>query len=242
MKYIGRKPFLPLVLVLIMVVFIDATASKSTVKSINQKKVTKVTEYSSVELWNLKSEKDVETRRKKYFVRFRHVAEDMQQRYGIPPAITLAQGVLESHAGGSRLAIDSNNHFGIKARKGCKKCKKFLTKEVRNGKTKTEEHYFRQYDTAWDSFKDHALLIKSGKNFKRLKWCSSAQWKRMGEGERLLFLSKNIMLLGAKKQKIGGAVIEVENAAGYCTDPLYHDKLMGTIVRYRLWSYWSYFF
>ena len=36
------------------------------------------------------------------------------KRYHIPASITLAQGVLESAAGRSELALKGNNHFGIK--------------------------------------------------------------------------------------------------------------------------------
>ena len=34
--------------------------------------------------------------------------------YSIPASITLAQGILESGSGESDLAVESNNHFGIK--------------------------------------------------------------------------------------------------------------------------------
>ena len=37
------------------------------------------------------------------------------RRYGIPASVTLAQGILESSNGQSRLAVNENNHFGIKA-------------------------------------------------------------------------------------------------------------------------------
>ena len=36
------------------------------------------------------------------------------KKYGIPASITLAQGLLESDAGRSMLAVEGNNHFGIK--------------------------------------------------------------------------------------------------------------------------------
>ena len=39
-------------------------------------------------------------------------------RYNIPASITLAQGLFESAAGQSRLALYSNNHFGIKCHVG----------------------------------------------------------------------------------------------------------------------------
>ena len=41
-----------------------------------------------------------------------------QQMYGIPASITLAQMYLESAGGGSRLAREGNNYFGIKCPKG----------------------------------------------------------------------------------------------------------------------------
>lgn len=40
---------------------------------------------------------------------------EQMRRYGIPASVTLAQGILESSNGQSRLAQNENNHFGIKA-------------------------------------------------------------------------------------------------------------------------------
>ena len=40
---------------------------------------------------------------------------EQMRRYGIPASVTLAQGILESSNGQSRLARNENNHFGIKA-------------------------------------------------------------------------------------------------------------------------------
>ena len=48
-----------------------------------------------------------------YFNKYKNIAIREMQRYGIPASITLAQGVLESAAGNSRLATVANNHFGI---------------------------------------------------------------------------------------------------------------------------------
>ena len=49
-----------------------------------------------------------------YIDRFCHLAVEHQEEFGIPAAITQAQGLLESAAGKSTLATQGNNHFGIK--------------------------------------------------------------------------------------------------------------------------------
>jgi len=57
-----------------------------------------------------------------YIQRFAKVAKSEMDKYGIPASIKLAQGLLESQAGASRLATKNNNHFGIKCfSKNCKK-------------------------------------------------------------------------------------------------------------------------
>src|SRR5699024_2268811 len=50
----------------------------------------------------------------KYIYQYKAVAMEEMGTYGIPASITLAQGLLESSAGRSRLTRKSNNHFGIK--------------------------------------------------------------------------------------------------------------------------------
>ena len=49
-----------------------------------------------------------------YIDKYHSIAVEEMKTYGIPASITLAQGLLESGAGKSQLAIESNNHFGIK--------------------------------------------------------------------------------------------------------------------------------
>ena len=49
-----------------------------------------------------------------YIQKYYKIAMREMNDYGIPASITLAQGILESAAGTSRLAVQANNHFGIK--------------------------------------------------------------------------------------------------------------------------------
>lgn len=50
-----------------------------------------------------------------YAMKYAEYAMEQMRRYGIPASVTLAQGILESSNGQSRLAQNENNHFGIKA-------------------------------------------------------------------------------------------------------------------------------
>ena len=49
-----------------------------------------------------------------YVKRFAQVAKTEMDKFGIPASITLAQGLLESNVGESRLSTNNNNHFGVK--------------------------------------------------------------------------------------------------------------------------------
>ena len=49
-----------------------------------------------------------------YIDTWKGVAIQQQADYGIPASITMAQGLLESAAGQSELAVNAKNHFGIK--------------------------------------------------------------------------------------------------------------------------------
>ena len=48
-----------------------------------------------------------------YIKKYYKIAMREMNDYGIPASITLAQGILESAAGTSRLAVQANNHFGM---------------------------------------------------------------------------------------------------------------------------------
>ena len=52
---------------------------------------------------------------REYADKYAEYAMEQMRRYGIPASVTLAQGILESSNGQSRLALNENNHFVIKA-------------------------------------------------------------------------------------------------------------------------------
>ena len=71
-----------------------------------------------------------------YVSRFTRVAWVEYEKYGIPPAINLAQAILESHAGSHTNARERNNHFG----------------SVMGTRT---------FESAWANWRAHSLLLKN---------------------------------------------------------------------------------
>lgn len=92
---------------------------------------------------------------KAYVKQYAKYAQAEMTKHGIPASITLAQGLLESDAGESRLAVNNNNHFGIKCfSRTCKRghCSNFTDD--------THKDFFRKYKTPAESFKAHSTLLQ----------------------------------------------------------------------------------
>ena len=85
-------------------------------------------------------------------------AQASAAKYGVPASVTLAQAILESGWGQTRLAIEDNNYFGIKQH-GVTEYAEFPTTEYINGVSKVVNANFAKYPTAADAFADHAALL-----------------------------------------------------------------------------------
>ena len=72
--------------------------------------------------------------------------------YKIPASITLAQGILESNSGRSRLSVRGNNHFGVKCHKSWKGKRMYHDDDAR-------QECFRKYDHPFLYFRDHSLFL-----------------------------------------------------------------------------------
>ncbi|PID95318.1 MAG: hypothetical protein CSA94_02020, partial [Bacteroidetes bacterium] len=96
------------------------------------------------------------------------------QRTGIPASITLAQGILESGSGNSRLAKKGKNHFGIKCH-GWKGKRIFEDDDLRN-------ECFRKYRTADESFIDHSDFLTSKKRYAFLFSLHPKDYKAWAKG------------------------------------------------------------
>lgn len=88
-----------------------------------------------------------------YIDKFKGVAIEEMNQYGIPASITLAQGILESGNGNSSLAKYANNHFGVKVTSDWKGKGYYKDDDKRND-------CFRVYNDARESYKDHSDFLK----------------------------------------------------------------------------------
>ncbi len=87
-----------------------------------------------------------------YIERYKYLAVEEMHRMGIPASITLAQGMLESAYGESRLARVGKNHFGIK----CKSYWKGDTIRITDDRPK---ECFRKYHSVEESYRDHSNFL-----------------------------------------------------------------------------------
>jgi hypothetical protein len=94
----------------------------------------------------------------KYINQYKEIAVQEMERRGIPASVTLAQAILESQAGQSRLALISNNHFGIKCKPEWTGATVFEDDDARN-------ECFRSYSTVLDSYRDHSDFLASRANY-----------------------------------------------------------------------------
>lgn len=108
----------------------------------------------------------------RYIDRFLKTAEQEAKLFNIPVSITLAQGIIESNAGRSSLAVKHNNHFGVKYR-GRGKYAVYADDTPRDK--------FQVYKSAWWSYRDHSKLLTS-RHYMHLTKLSRLNYKAWAKG------------------------------------------------------------
>ena len=111
----------------------------------------------------------------RYIQQYTKIAVEEMNRYNIPASITLAQGILESGNGESRLAVDGKNHFGIKCHNNW------------NGKTIIEDddekgECFRKYSKVAESYRDHSLFLTERGRYSFLFEYRKTDYKKWAKG------------------------------------------------------------
>ncbi len=138
-------------------------------------------------------------------------AQASQRDTGVPASVTLAQAILESNWGKSKLTLLAKNYFGMKAtsRPGPAGVVYIDTWEHLNGRNVTVRAAFRAYNSMAESFTDHGLYLRDNKIYaEAMKHTDDAR-----QFARLI------------------------HAAGYATDPNYAAKLIRLMDRYNLYQY-----
>lgn len=124
-------------------------------------------------------------------------------------SLTIAQAILESNNGNSRLTTEANALFGIKVSTGWRgKVWTGSTTEYMNGGRQTLIAGFRAYDSWEESIHDHATFLLGNKRYQKV--------------------------IGEKDYKKACLAIQ---KAGYATDPLYAEKLISLIEQEKLYQY-----
>lgn len=96
-----------------------------------------------------------------YAERYAEFAMEQMRLYGIPASVTLAQGILESASGQSRLAQNENNHFGIKATQS------WIANGGKYGLYSDDKpnEKFCSYDSVGDSYAHHSRFLKENSRY-----------------------------------------------------------------------------
>jgi LysM repeat protein len=110
-----------------------------------------------------------------YVEKYATIAVEEMHRSRIPASITLAQGLLESGNGNSRLALQGNNHFGIK-------CKAGWAGETMKEDDDAPQECFRKYPTPLDSYKDHSEFLMKGQRYAFLFDLDPTDYKAWAHG------------------------------------------------------------
>lgn len=138
-------------------------------------------------------------------------AQAMQNQYHIKASITMAQAILESNWGTSKLARQYHNLFGIKGTGPNSKL--MTTKEYTKGKWIVIKDRFKVYPSWSASIKDHTQLMLNGTQYKQENY------------EKVI-----------KAQNYREAAQALQDA-NYATDPDYASKLINVIKTYNLDKY-----
>lgn len=114
---------------------------------------------------------------KEYIERYADIAVREMNRTGVPASIKLAQGMIESDHGRSRLARVANNHFGIK-------CHSTWRGPVVYHDDDDHNECFRKYNSPEESFRDHSDFLVNGSRYKSLFSLKTTDYKGWARGLR----------------------------------------------------------
>lgn len=118
------------------------------------------------------------SKNQQYAEQYADFAMEQMRKYGIPASVTLAQGILESSNGQSRLALNENNHFGIKA------TPRWIAEGGKYGLYTDDKpnEKFCSYDSVGDSYEHHSRFLVENKRYDRCFALAPDDYKGWTEG------------------------------------------------------------
>ena len=162
--------------------FLSCGASRKVVvrkenKSVSTKSVPteKVPEKLKVKIKKPKNKLSTKERANLYIATYAEIAVSEMKKHEIPASITLAQGILESGMGTGRLAVEGNNHFGIKCHRDWKG-KKIYHDDDEKGEC------FRVYLDPAKSYRDHSLFLSERSRYAFLFKIKKGDYKAWAKG------------------------------------------------------------
>lgn len=120
-----------------------------------------------------------------YIDKYKELAIVEMKRSGVPAAITLAQGILETESGNSDLVKSSNNHFGIK-------CKSNWTGPSVSHDDDARAECFRAYENAEASYRDHSDFLRNSDRYSFLFDLDPTDYKGWAYGLKKAGYATNI--------------------------------------------------
>ena len=142
-----------------------------------------------------------------YIEEYKFLAIDEMVRTGIPASVTMAQAIIESNAGNSKLARESNNHFGIKCKAYWEGREYFHPDDDRDAQGNLIPSCFRQYSSVEESYFDHSNFLMDTDHYKPLFNYDKTEYTLWAQGLAL---------------------------CGYASDCKYAEKIISTIELYGL--------
>ncbi|MEG0072924.1 MAG: peptidoglycan DD-metalloendopeptidase family protein [Clostridia bacterium] len=128
------------------------------------------------------------------------------KKYGVLPSVTIAQATFESGWGKDKIAVESNNYFGIKASGAWKgPVKSYPTMEYINGSQVMINADFRVYGSMAESMEDHGKFLRENSRYASMFSETTARGQ-----------------------------LEALRRGGYATNPTYASELMNQIKYYNL--------
>lgn len=110
-----------------------------------------------------------------YITKYKDLAISQMDKYKIPASIILAQGILESGNGNSRLAKKGKNHFGIK-------CHKNWDGKTIKWSDDARRECFRKYKTVAESYHDHSEFLSTRGHYSPLFKLKADDYKGWARG------------------------------------------------------------